>query len=73
MYNAQMKLEQYFETEPKGARGEMARYLGISATWLSLLIYERRQPSAALSVKIEQATQGLVTRNELRPDLFFMV
>jgi DNA-binding transcriptional regulator YdaS (Cro superfamily) len=67
-----MTLKEYFSTEPIGARGEMARYLGISLTWMSLLISERRAPSAALAVKIEKATQGLVTRKELRSDLFFV-
>jgi DNA-binding transcriptional regulator YdaS (Cro superfamily) len=67
-----MKLSEYFSTEPLGARGEMAEYLGISLTWLSLLIHERRTASAALAVKIEKATQGLVTRKDLRPDLFFV-
>ena len=67
-----MTLQEYFKTEPLGARGEMADYLGISLTWLSLLIHERRTASAALAVKIEKATQGLVTRKDLRPDLFFV-
>ena len=67
-----MTLQEYFSTEPLGARGEMAHYLGISLTWMSLLIHERRTPSAALAVEIEKATQGLVTRKDLRPDLFFV-
>jgi DNA-binding transcriptional regulator YdaS (Cro superfamily) len=66
-----MTLQEYFKTEPLGAKGEMAQYLGISLTWMSLLIYERRTASAALAVKIEKATQGLVTRKDLRADLFF--
>ena len=62
-----MKLAEYFSTEPLGARGEMAEYLGISLTWMSLLIHERRTASAALAVKIEKATQGLVTRKDSQP------
>lgn len=65
-----MTLQEYFETEPLGARGEMAQYLGISLTWMSLLIHQRRTASAALAVKIEKATQGLVLRQDLRPDIF---
>jgi DNA-binding transcriptional regulator YdaS (Cro superfamily) len=65
-----LTLAEYFSTEPLGARGEMAQYLGISLTWLSLLIHQRRTASAVLAVKIEKATQGLVTRKDLRPDLF---
>lgn len=49
----------------------MAQYLGITPTWMSVLIHDpKRRPSAMLCVKIEQATQGLVTKKELRPDLF---
>jgi DNA-binding transcriptional regulator YdaS (Cro superfamily) len=67
-----MTLQEYFSTEPLGSRGEMAQYLGISLTWLSLLIHQRRTASAALAVRIEKATQGLVSRKDLRPDLFSM-
>lgn len=67
-----MKLKDYFSTEPKGSIMEMAAHLGITQTWMSLLIHERREPSAALSVKIEKATQGLVKRQDLRPDLFLV-
>jgi len=67
-----MTLLEYFQTEPKGAIGEMAAYLGVTQTWMSLLINEHRRPSAELAVKIEKATQGLVGRDVLRPDLFVM-
>lgn len=65
-----MKLKRYFKGEPRGAKQEMADYLGITLTWLGLLMHKKRKPSAALAVKIEKATQGLVTAKELRPDLF---
>lgn len=65
-----MTLDQYFAEEPRGAQIEMAQYLGITETWLSLLVHGKRRPSAILAVKIESATDGLVTRHELRPDLF---
>jgi DNA-binding transcriptional regulator YdaS (Cro superfamily) len=67
-----MTLQEYFSTEPLGSKGEMAEYLDISLTWMSLLIHQRRTASANLAIKIEKATQGLVTRKELRPDLFSM-
>lgn len=66
----QMHLKQYFSEEPRGAKGEMAQHLGISAEWMSKLIACKVNPSAALSKRIEEATQGLVTRKDLRPDLF---
>jgi DNA-binding transcriptional regulator YdaS (Cro superfamily) len=65
-----MNLKEYFDDEPLGAKKEMAEYLGISQTWLSLLIKCKKQPSPKLAKKIERATQGLVTKKTLRPDLF---
>jgi DNA-binding transcriptional regulator YdaS (Cro superfamily) len=65
-----MELKEYFKDEPLGAVNEMAAYLGITNTWLSLLIHKHKRPSPELAVKIEKATQGLVTRYELRSDLF---
>lgn len=66
-----MTLLEYFSTEPPGAVSEMAAHLGITPTWMSVLIHDKkRRPSADLCVRIEQATQKLVTREELRPDLF---
>jgi len=48
----------------------MAEYLGITSTWLSLVIHNKKRPSPNLAIRIENATQGLVTRKVLRPDLF---
>jgi|TARA_R110000868_G_scaffold115032_4_gene307564 DNA-binding transcriptional regulator YdaS (Cro superfamily) len=65
-----MNLKQYFKDEPYGSKKEMADHLGITQTWLGLLIRKARRPSFVLARKIEKATQGLVTAKELRPDLF---
>jgi len=65
-----MNLKQYFKDEPHGAKKEMAEHLGITPTWLGLLIRQARQPSPALAKKIEKATQKLVSAKELRPDIF---
>ena len=48
----------------------MAEHLRISPTWLSLIMNGSRKASPELSFRIEKATQGLVTREELRPDIF---
>ena len=69
-YNAGMTLAEYFKTDVRGAKGEMAEYLKITPTWMALLIAGSRQPSPVLALAIEEATQGLVTRQELRPDIF---
>jgi DNA-binding transcriptional regulator YdaS (Cro superfamily) len=65
-----MTLQEYFADEPYGAKKEMAEYLGITPTWLGLLLRKAKQPSPELAKRIEKATQGLVTAKELRPDLF---
>ena len=65
-----MTLAEYFSTEPRGAKHEMAQYLGITDTYMSLLIHRKRRPSGPMALSIERATQGLVTRQELRPDLY---
>lgn len=65
-----MTLIEYFKDEPRGSKAEMSEHLKISHTWLSLLMKGERRASAALCMKIEKATQGLVKRKELRPDLF---
>ena len=67
-----MTLAEYFATEPRGSKVEMAEHLGITATYISLLIHGKRRASKSLSISIENATQGLVTRKDLRPDLFFV-
>ena len=65
-----MTLEEYFSTEPWGAKQEMARYLGITQNYLSMLITGKRRPGSAMTLSIHRATQGLVSAHELRPDLF---
>lgn len=65
-----MTLSEYFKEEPHGAISEMARHIGVSPTWLSLLIHGHRKASFKVAVKLEKATQGLVTLRDLRPDLY---
>ncbi len=65
-----MTLKEYLETIPRGAKLEMAKKLGISKTWMALIISGREVPSAGLAVNIHQITKGKVSREELRPDLF---
>ena len=65
-----MNLKEYFKEEPKGAINEMAEFLSVTPTWLSLIIHGPRKPSPKLAVAIENATQGLVSKKDLRPDIF---
>ena len=65
-----MTLEEYFRDKPRGAKIELARKLGVSKTWMSLVISGRALASPELSVAIERYTKGQVTRKTLRPDIF---
>ena len=65
-----MDLKEYFSTEPGGAIKEMAMWLGVTPTWMSLVIHGHRKPSPKLAIMIEKATQGLILRKDLRPDIF---
>ena len=65
-----MEVIEYFSTQPRGTKVAMTRVLGISKTWLSLVISKRKKPSPKLATEIEKATVGVVTREELRPDIF---
>lgn len=65
-----MTLQDYFKTDVRGSKSEMAEHLRITPTWISLIISGRRKASPVLALAIEKATGGLVTRQELRPDIF---
>jgi DNA-binding transcriptional regulator YdaS (Cro superfamily) len=65
-----MTLKDYFKTLSVGSKTEMCNKIGISRTWLSLIISGRKVPSAPLCNLIQRYTNGKVTRAELRPDLF---
>jgi DNA-binding transcriptional regulator YdaS (Cro superfamily) len=65
-----MTLTEFFETKPRGAKLAMATKLGVSKTWMSLVISGRALPSPELSVAIERYTRGQVKRTFLRPDIF---
>jgi DNA-binding transcriptional regulator YdaS (Cro superfamily) len=63
-----MTLEQYFSDKHRGAKTDLARELGITKTWMSLLVSGREVPSATLAIDIERRTG--IHRKYLRPDLF---
>ena len=65
-----MTLNEFFYDLHIGAKKEMCESIGITQTWLGLLLNGSRRPSIKLAKKIEKATQGLVTLEELLPDLF---
>jgi len=63
-----MTLKEYFLGKPYGSKAALAREIGVSKTWLSLVMSGRRIPSAAFCVEVERLTG--VRRETLRPDLF---
>jgi DNA-binding transcriptional regulator YdaS (Cro superfamily) len=65
-----MTLEEYFRDKPRGSKIELANKLGVSKTWMSLIVSGREVPSAGLALMIEKFTNGKVKRKTLRPDLF---
>jgi len=65
-----MTLKEFFATKKLGAKTEMADALGISRTWMALIVNGQKVPSPELSLEIERYTKGKVKRKELRPDVF---
>lgn len=65
-----MTLQQWFANQPRGAQKRLAGACGVSPTWMTLITNGHRTPSAELAALIHQLTHGLVSREELRPDLF---
>jgi DNA-binding transcriptional regulator YdaS (Cro superfamily) len=66
-----MTLQNYFSDKPRGAKSALARDLGVTKTWMSLVISGRALPSAGLCFEIERLTG--VSRATLRPDLFGVI
>ena len=65
-----MQLKEYFDNKPHGSKVEFAKSLGITKTWLSLIMSGKKLPSAILCIEIEKLTKRKVKRKELRPDIF---
>jgi DNA-binding transcriptional regulator YdaS (Cro superfamily) len=63
-----MNLKQYLKKNPFGAQADLASKLGISRTWMTLIVNGHVKPSPKLSIEIENHTG--VSRSSLRPDLY---
>jgi DNA-binding transcriptional regulator YdaS (Cro superfamily) len=53
-----------------GSQTELARRIGCSQVFVHQMLHGLRGVSAKLCLPIERATNGAVTRYELRPDIF---
>lgn len=65
-----MTLKEYFAKQPRGAISRMATQLGVSRTWLSLIVNGHASASPLVSIMIERLTKGQVTRKVIRPDIY---
>ena len=65
-----MTLQEFFKDKPRGSMIAMARRLGISKTWFSLVMTGQKLPSPELARDIEVQTGRKVKRADLRPDIF---
>lgn len=65
-----MNLRTYLDSLPRGGAKNFAGRIGVEPVYLSQLAAKQggRQPSPALCVVIEQATDGVVSRTDLRDD-----
>jgi DNA-binding transcriptional regulator YdaS (Cro superfamily) len=64
-----MNLATYVERLPRGGKKLFAIRLGVTASYLSRLISGDRSITAERAIQIEDATEGAVSRAELRPDI----
>ena len=56
--------------EITGSQRKLAEAIGCSQQHVSFLMHHAKTLSGEIAVKIERATDGQITRHELRPDLF---
>lgn len=49
---------------------ELAKILGISEAYVSELMTGKKQPGAVLCFRVEKISGGMITADQLRPDLF---
>jgi len=62
-----MKLNEYISTE-RGNAARLATALGVGISYISQLASGHRAVSPARAVQIENVTNGVVSRKELRDD-----
>ena len=65
-----MTLQEFFAKQPRGTKARIARECEISKTWMSLILSGRKPAGACLAINLEAATQGAVTKAEIRPDIW---
>lgn len=54
----------------KGSQAKLAKDMGCSQQYISWLLKDADQISGDMAVAVERATDGQISRSDLRPDLF---
>jgi len=62
-----MNLAEYIRRHPRGRRSELSRETKITRAYMSQLVAGIKTASPVQSARIERATNGLVSRQDLRP------
>lgn len=65
-----MNLQKYLSKKPRGAKASFALEIGISRSFLRQIETGRSKCPIPLAKKIEEATDGVVSRTDLRPDVY---
>jgi len=60
-----MTLQEYFADKPRGSKVEMCKQLGITKSWLSLIITKQKKPGRSLALIISMYTDDQVPTYEL--------
>jgi DNA-binding transcriptional regulator YdaS (Cro superfamily) len=68
-----MKLSEYLDSMERGARAKLAAQIGAHASDLSDWINGNRPVPVRRCASIEVATDGAVTRRDLRPDDWHLI
>jgi DNA-binding transcriptional regulator YdaS (Cro superfamily) len=68
-----MDLKTYLSTLERGGPSRLAEVLDVSISFLSQMAAGTSAISPARCVAIEKATQGMVTRKDLRPDDWHLI
>lgn len=68
-----MELRKYIDTLERGKAKELAEVLEVSSSYLSQMASGKTAISPARCVDIENATNRVVTRKDLRPNDWFKI
>lgn len=68
-----MNLKKYITQLPRGEAKLFSKAIGVSPSYLSQMASGVASISPAISLAIERATAGAVTRADLRPDDYWLI